>query len=89
MIGSSGNSQHLVGQAADFHVLGRSHEQVVRWIKSHLVFDQLILEFHDMDQPNKGWIHISYVTASKGSDAGARNRQQTLTYDGTNYRAFL
>lgn len=55
-IGGSSNSQHCVGQAADFTVNGITVEQVFNDIKSGkipgLKYDQLIHE--------GTWIHISY-----------------------------
>lgn len=47
------NSQHLKGQAADFTVKNHSIEEVIKWIKENLVFDQLINEYDK-------WIHVSY-----------------------------
>ena len=52
-IGGSNFSQHIVGQAADFVVPGRKLIDVATWIRDHLEFDQLILEFGQ-------WIHCSY-----------------------------
>ena len=45
-IGSSINSQHASGQAADFEIFGISN--------------QMILEFWNPDDPNSGWVHCSY-----------------------------
>ena len=59
-IGSSINSQHAKGEAADFEIWGTSNEELATWIKSELEFDQLILEFWSEDNPNSGWVHCSY-----------------------------
>ena len=59
-IGSSINSQHAKGQAADFEIFGVSNAELAKWISKNLDFDQLILEFHNLDEPNSGWIHCSY-----------------------------
>lgn len=67
-IGSSVNSQHTKGQAADFHVSGVADIDVCKWIRNNLTFDQLILEF----QPN-GWVHVSFSASG--------NRKQVLTID--------
>ena len=34
------------------------------WIKDHLEFDQMILEFYTPGEPNSGWVHCSYVSDS-------------------------
>ena len=58
-IGSSENSQHCKGQAADFEVAGVDNYELALWIKDNLNFDQLILEFYDGVDPNSGWVHCS------------------------------
>lgn len=48
------NSQHLKGEAADFHVNGMTIQQVINFIiKSGIEFDELI------NEKNK-WVHISF-----------------------------
>jgi len=59
-IGSSINSQHAKGEAADFEIWGTSNEELAKWIKSELEYDQLILEFWSEENPNSGWVHCSY-----------------------------
>ena len=58
-IGGSVRSQHMVGQAADFHVVGVDLTEVFEWIhqESEIPFGQLILEGIVADKPS--WIHIS------------------------------
>ena len=70
-IGSSTNSQHAKGQAADFEVFGLSNAELVKWISESCEFDQMILEFHNLDEPNSGWVHCSYR-------ADGENRKQIL-----------
>ena len=70
-IGSSVNSQHAKGQAADFEVFGLSNAELVKWISENCEFDQMILEFHNLDEPNSGWVHCSYR-------ADGENRKQIL-----------
>jgi zinc D-Ala-D-Ala carboxypeptidase len=70
-IGSSIDSQHCKGQAADLEIIGVSNYDVFKWIKHNLDYDQLILEFwKGEDEPNSGWIHVSYV--------GKKNRKESL-----------
>ena len=44
-IGSSKNSQHAKGQAADFEIFDVSNQELVIWIDKNLDYDQMILEF--------------------------------------------
>ena len=69
-IGSSSRSQHCKGQAADFEVPGVSNKELADFINENLSFDQVILEFHNPDEINSGWVHSSYV--------GERNRSEYL-----------
>jgi zinc D-Ala-D-Ala carboxypeptidase len=57
LIGGSRTSQHMTGQAADFHIDGMTPLQVVRWIvdSSRLPYDQVIEEFGT-------WVHVSWAT---------------------------
>jgi hypothetical protein len=77
-IGSRTSSQHCLGEAVDFEVVGFDNLQVATFIRDNLDFDQLILEHYDGVNPNSGWIHVSY--SSKGE-----NRKECLTYDGKIY----
>ena len=70
-IGSSKTSQHAKGQAADFEIHGISNAELVKWISEHCDFDQMILEFHNVDEPNSGWVHCSYRSDGE-------NRKQIL-----------
>ena len=60
-IGSSGNSQHVKGEAVDFEVPGISNKEVALWVMENCEFDQLILEFYKEDIPDSGWVHCSYT----------------------------
>ena len=60
-IGSSTNSQHAKGEAADFEIPGVDNRELALWIKSELEYDQLILEFYKDNEPTSGWIHCSYT----------------------------
>lgn len=80
-IGGSPTSQHMRGEAADFHVRGVELEHVFAAIRqSGLRWGQLILEGHRPGRPE--WIHLSL-----GAPWRAPERcQQVLVYDGTRYR---
>ena len=79
-IGGSKYSQHMKGQAIDIDdTFGRmTNAEMYHFIKDHLDFDQLILEFWIKDEANAGWIHVSY------NEKGV-NRKQVLTFDGKTY----
>ena len=72
-IGSSKDSQHCKGQAADFEVANVDNYDLAVWIKENLDFDQLILECYTGG--NTGWIHCSYAE---------NGRKEVLTYDRLN-----
>ena len=80
-IGSSKNSQHAKGQAADFEMFGVDNKELAKYIKNNLVFDQLILEFYNPDDPSSGWVHCSY--------SKEENRKQSLLYNGKDYTEWL
>ena len=69
-IGGADRSQHMIGEAADFEVVGYSNLEVAQYIAGGLLFDQLILELWDGSDPHSGWVHCS-TTAR-------RNRGDTL-----------
>ena len=61
-IGGAKHSQHMKGQALDLDdTFGhKTNAEMFHYIKDNLIFDQLIWEFGDDENPN--WIHVSYVT---------------------------
>jgi len=67
-IGSSSRSQHCKGQAADLEIPGVSNKELADFINDNLDFDQVILEFHDPDEINSGWVHASYVGDANRSE---------------------
>jgi len=73
-IGSSSRSQHITGQAVDFEIPGVPNMEAALWIKEHLDYDQLLLEFYKEKIPDSGWVHCSYV--------GSENRKESRRYDG-------
>jgi zinc D-Ala-D-Ala carboxypeptidase len=58
LVRGSSSSQHCSGQAADFTIPGVSNLALIQWVRSHLQFDQLILEY--WSGGNSGWIHCSF-----------------------------
>ena len=59
-IGSSVNSQHANAEAVDFEVMGVDNADVAYWIKDNIdEWDQMILEFYTIGEPNSGWVHCS------------------------------
>jgi len=62
-IGSKPTSQHTLGQAVDFEVIGIPNKVVSDWIVNNLDFDQCILEFWKPNEYNSGWVHCSYKTS--------------------------
>ena len=76
-VGSKDSSQHRLGCAADFRVLGMTPDQIVRAIiKSPLPYDQIIREFDR-------WTHISVPNVSTGQP-----RRQALIIDKAGVRSF-
>ena len=80
-IGSKSTSQHAKGEAADFEMFGIDNKELAKYIKNNLVFDQLILEFYNPDDPSSGWVHCSY--------SKEENKKQSLLYNGKDYTEWL
>lgn len=75
-LNSKDTSQHITGEAVDIEIPGVSNLALAEWAREHLDFDQLLLEFHDVDDPTSGWVHLSYI------DGQRRNQVLTITRDG-------
>lgn len=62
--GASVTSQHCTGEAIDIDMDGTpngvTNRMVFDFIKDNLVFDQLIYEFGNSENPD--WVHVSYET---------------------------
>ena len=69
-IGSKPTSQHSEGKAADIEIANVDNKELAMWIKDNINFDQLILEFYKEEDPNSGWVHVSYN--------GDKNRKEFL-----------
>jgi zinc D-Ala-D-Ala carboxypeptidase len=76
-LGSSDKSSHCKGEAADIEIVGLSNLTLAKWIKDNLPFDQVILEYYDGENPNSGWVHVSY------SDGANRGLALTINQYGT------
>ena len=57
-IGGAQNSQHSKGEALDLQGIRCSNKAIFQFIKNNLVFDQLIWEFGNDNNPH--WVHVSY-----------------------------
>lgn len=80
-IGGSKTSQHMRGEAADFHCPAAALDDVMAWIvtESGLAYGQAILEAHRPGPPT--WIHLSLGAPwREGSKCG-----QALRFDGARY----
>jgi len=75
-IGGSKYSQHMVGEALDLDadVYGRiTNADIFNFVKDNLVWDQMIWEFGDDEEPN--WVHISYKRMGKNRKQIKRARR--------------
>lgn len=80
VIGGAVHSQHIRGEAADFHVIGVDLEKVFHWIwqDSGLQFGQTILEGWAAGHPT--WLHLSLERGNPELDG------QVLTFSEGRYR---
>jgi hypothetical protein len=66
-VGGARNSAHRQGHAADVIPINVGTKQFAKWVNDNCEFDQIILEFGTLENPN--WIHVS---------ADPRNRKQVI-----------
>lgn len=59
-VGGSKTSDHMTGCAADIEIPGVANYDLAVYIRDHLPFTQLILEFYTSGIPDSGWVHVSY-----------------------------
>lgn len=76
-IGSKTGSQHVLGEAADIEIPGVPNDDLARWIRDNLEFDQCIREFAKPGVPDSGWVHVSY------RDGACRKECLTISAAGT------
>jgi hypothetical protein len=80
-VGGSATSDHVKGQAADIEIPGVPNAVLAEWIKDHLKFTQLILEFYTPGIPDSGWVHVSYdPTNLKGQCLTAQRKNGRTVY---------
>ena len=62
LIGSTPNSFHILGLAADIRVPGVSHLDLARLCAEKLtLIDKIILEFYKPGNPRAGWVHLQWA----------------------------
>jgi len=80
----SRNSQHVLGEAADFEITGIDNLRICQWMERRLNYDQLILEFYTPGIPHSGWVHVSYREPYRNHEWTARrvirNGRRTTAY---------
>ena len=58
-IGGSSTSDHRLGRSADLDTQNNANNaEIFNWIKANCVFDQLIWEYGNDQDPD--WVHVSY-----------------------------
>jgi zinc D-Ala-D-Ala carboxypeptidase len=67
-VGGSKASQHMKGEAVDFHVSGYTVYDVGIWISENLDYDQVILENFVPGIKTSGWVHCSFSKNNRGQD---------------------
>jgi zinc D-Ala-D-Ala carboxypeptidase len=62
VMGSSKTSYHAFGMAHDLEPLvdGVSNLEVLIWIAENLEFTTLVAEYMSPEDPDAGWVHVSY-----------------------------
>lgn len=76
-------SQHTLGQAVDFEVMGLDNLELAKWIVANLEWDQLIVEGYEQGDTNSGWIHCSY------NNLGPQRKMILHTHDFKTYEQGL
>ena len=78
LLKSKPSSSHVQGEAADMEVPGLDNYVLAMWVRDHLEFDKLILEYYEDNISSSGWIHVSYSTKNPN-----RNQVLTINHKGT------
>jgi len=75
-VGGSGNSEHVLGRAADVVPYECTTRELANWIKKNCQWNQMILEYGTLANPD--WIHVSY-------NHGANHKEILAIQYGTGY----
>ena len=78
-VGGSKTSDHCKGMAADIEIPGVPNAELAEWIRSNLLFTQVILEFYTQGVPDSGWVHVSYDPANLKKQALTAVKQDGKT----------
>lgn len=76
MVGGVSSSQHTTGEAVDIKSADKA--KLFHWIKDNVVFDQLIWENGNDEQPN--WVHVSFSQTHCRKQV-LRKRSTSLGYE--------
>jgi len=84
LLGSKKTSSHILGLACDFVArgYGTPNDIVSTIVGSDIMFDQVILEHHNPNIKNSGWVHISFCEDEETPRKQALiiNKQGTMLY---------
>jgi hypothetical protein len=85
LVRGAANSDHRLGFAADVIPVNVGTRRLAEWVVKNVPqFDQVILEFGTVQNPN--WIHLSAATRLRGEVLTARRVDGQTVYD--NYDGF-
>jgi hypothetical protein len=77
-VGGVSNSDHRLGFAADVIPMNTGTRELAKWIVDNTSFDQVILEFGTLSNPN--WIHVSAAPRQRGQVLRATFQGGTTVY---------
>ncbi|MGB8701290.1 MAG: D-Ala-D-Ala carboxypeptidase family metallohydrolase [Thermosynechococcaceae cyanobacterium] len=77
-VGGVSNSDHRLGFAADVVPMNTGTQELAKWVVDNTSFDQVILEFGTVSNPN--WIHVSAAPRQRGQVLRATSQGGTTVY---------
>jgi Peptidase M15 len=77
-VGGVSNSDHRLGFAADVIPMNTGTRELAKWVVDNTSFDQVILEFGTLSNPN--WIHVSAAPRQRGEVLRATSQSGTTVY---------
>ncbi|MCD8487272.1 MAG: D-Ala-D-Ala carboxypeptidase family metallohydrolase [Desertifilum sp.] len=77
-VGGASNSDHRQGYAADIIPVNVRTKTFAAWVAKNCKFDQVILEFGTLENPN--WIHVSAAPRNRGEVLRATSGINGTTY---------